>query len=67
MGNAAREGSAFPPIGRDRALLGVLLLCVLLRLVYAFAVFPVVGERLHWKGVDDGYDEIARNVLHGHG
>ncbi|MBM3320720.1 MAG: glycosyltransferase family 39 protein [Candidatus Eisenbacteria bacterium] len=54
-------------IARDRVLLGILLIAVLLRLVYAFAVFPAIGERLHWKGVDDGYDEIARHVLHGHG
>ncbi len=54
-------------IARDRVLLGILLLAVLLRLVYAFAVFPAIGERLHWKGVDDGYDEIARHILHGHG
>ena len=51
----------------DRVLRYVLLACFLLRIIYSFFIFPVVGERLHWKGVDDGYDEIARNLLDGEG
>ncbi|RPJ46426.1 MAG: phospholipid carrier-dependent glycosyltransferase [Candidatus Latescibacterota bacterium] len=52
---------------RDRFLRRILVLAVAIRLVYSFAVFPAIGERLHWKGVDDGYDEIARHLIGGHG
>ncbi len=68
--NAARPEEArtfFAPLRRDRALRWILLLSLLLRLAYSFLLFPVIGERLHWKGVDDGYDEIARNLLHQEG
>ncbi len=51
----------------DGALRAILVLCLAIRLVWSFALFPVVGEKLNWKGVDDGYDEIARNVTGGHG
>jgi Dolichyl-phosphate-mannose-protein mannosyltransferase len=37
------------------------------RLVYSFFIFPRIGDALYWRGVDDGYDEIARNMLGGHG
>ncbi len=50
-----------------RILLVVILVGVALRLIYSFFIFPVIGDRLHWRGVDDGYDEIARNILDGHG
>lgn len=62
MNMARRTGSHF-----DRILLSILLLCLILRLAYCFLVFPIIGERLYWKGVDDGYDELARNMLHGEG
>lgn len=61
------RNDALGMVRRDRALRVTLAVCLLLRLAYAFLVFPAVGERLNWKGVDDGYDEIARNVLHGDG
>ena len=49
------------------ALMAIVVAALILRLVYSFAIFPIVGEKLNWKGVDDGYDEIARNLLDGHG
>lgn len=67
MENGSGRGGAFGALRRDRTLQGVLLLALLLRLLYAFLLFPAIGEKLHWKGVDDGYDEIARHWIHGHG
>ncbi|MFH1278515.1 MAG: glycosyltransferase family 39 protein [Candidatus Eisenbacteria bacterium] len=67
MENGGGREGAFRAIRRDRTLRGILALALLLRLVYAFVVFPVIGENLHWKGVDDGYDEVARHLIHGHG
>jgi len=65
---AKPEGNGpVPALRRDRTLGAILLLCLLLRLLYGFLVFPAVGERLMWKGVDDNYDEIARNLLDGEG
>lgn len=30
-------------------------------------MFPRIGDEMNWRGVDDGYDELARNLLAGHG
>ncbi len=56
-------------IGNDTsgALRRIVALALVLRLAWSFLLFPAVGESLHWKGVDDGYDEIARNLLDGNG
>jgi len=51
----------------ERALPTVVAAAFLARLVYSFFVFPKIGDALFWRGVDDGYDEIARNLLAGHG
>ena len=61
----AAEGAArslFP-----RAALVLALLAIFVRLIYCGAVYPHVGPRLGWSGVDDGYDEIARTLLDGKG
>jgi 4-amino-4-deoxy-L-arabinose transferase-like glycosyltransferase len=67
MRDSSGEEGALRAARRDRALHGILIAALAIRLLYAFAVFPAIGERLHWKGVDDGYDEIARHVVSGHG
>ncbi len=51
----------------ERALPTVVAVAFLARLVYSFFIFPKIGDALFWRGVDDGYDEIARNLLAGHG
>jgi 4-amino-4-deoxy-L-arabinose transferase-like glycosyltransferase len=45
----------------------IVAIAFLIRLAYCFLVFPRIGDALNWRGVDDGYDELARNVLDGHG
>ncbi|MBN1824802.1 MAG: glycosyltransferase family 39 protein [Candidatus Eisenbacteria bacterium] len=67
MARMNEQGGVLAALREDRALRAVLLLCLTLRLLYSFAVFPIIGERLMWKGVDDKYDEIARNLLQGEG
>jgi 4-amino-4-deoxy-L-arabinose transferase-like glycosyltransferase len=49
------------------ALTAIIVLGILIRLAYSFLIFPTVGQDLYWRGVDDGYDELARNLLHGDG
>ncbi len=51
----------------ERPLPTVVALAFLVRLLYCFLVFPRIGDAMHWRGVDDGYDELARGVLGGHG
>ncbi len=51
----------------ERPLPTIVALAFLVRLLYCVLVFPRIGDALHWRGVDDGYDELARNVLGGHG
>lgn len=51
----------------ERPLPTIVAVAFLIRIVYCFLVFPRVGDALNWRGVDDGYDELARSVLAGHG
>jgi hypothetical protein len=51
----------------EKPLPSIVALAFILRLAYCFLVFPRIGDALHWRGVDDGYDELARNLLGGHG
>ncbi|MCK4680716.1 glycosyltransferase family 39 protein [bacterium] len=67
MTEVRHEGGIIALLRTDRALRWILVLCLVLRLAYCFFVFPVIADRLHWRGADDGYDEIARSLLHGDG
>ncbi len=63
--NDGTSGRSF--LDRRLTLPLIISLGILLRLTYSFIIFPAVAGDLHWKGADDGYDEIARNLLHGDG
>ncbi len=50
-----------------KAVLWALVLAAAVRLLYCFMIYPQIADTLHWKGVDDGYDEIARHLHAGEG
>jgi len=57
----------FKFLKEEKPLPSIVTLAFLVRLVYCFLVFPRIGDSLNWRGVDDGYDELARSLLGGHG
>lgn len=62
MNDDTRRYPLFP-----NAVRWALILAIAVRLLYCFAVYPKIAETLHWQGVDDGYDEIARHLHAGDG
>jgi len=50
-----------------RWVLAITVAAAVLRLLYCGLLYPSVGPRFGWKGVDDGFDELARNLIDGKG
>ncbi len=53
-------------IRTGQALIVIMLIVVLIRLIFFFAIFKPRYEQMNW-GWDDNYDEVAENYVNGYG